>query len=393
MAAPQAMSSAVSGRPQSVSASVVCWPGTDAWPGELTRGPGEARRGRRLDHAVPDHVGLPRGQVRVTGRLAHRQHRLDARLAPGEGRRPLVPGLVLEPGREQLAQPRPVSRIAAVGCLGQAETGQQRGVEPRLQRAHGHPLPVRGLVHVVPGHSPVQHVHAALVLPHPLGQEHQRHGQQRRHPVHDGRVHHLALPGGRPLDQGRADPVRHQHPAAAEVAEQVRRELRRAAGPAQGVQRAGAGDVADVVPDRRGQRAVLAPACHPGVDQPRVTAQADLGSDAEALGHPRAQALEQHVRGVGQPEQRVHRARVLQVEHGGPAAAVQELTLGVGGGGTGPVDAQHGRALVGEQHGTERPGSDARQLEHPQAGQRPAAGWLRRRHGHTSALRDRCFVI
>jgi hypothetical protein len=32
MAAPEAMSSAASGRPQSVSASVVSWPGTDAGP-------------------------------------------------------------------------------------------------------------------------------------------------------------------------------------------------------------------------------------------------------------------------------------------------------------------------------------------------------------------------
>jgi len=45
---------------------------------------------------------------------------------------------------------------------------------------------------------------------------------------------------------------------------------------------------------------------------------------------PWPEVLKQHVRGVGQPEQRVHRARVLQVEHGGPAAAVQELALGMG---------------------------------------------------------------
>ena len=320
-----------------------------------------------------------------------RQHRFHAGLAAGEGGRPFVPGALGEPGREQRAQFRPVLRVAAVGHRGQAEPGEQRVVEPRLQRPDGHPLPVRRLVHVVPGHAAVEQVHPALVPPQALGHQHERHGQQRRHSVHDGGVHHLALPGGGPLDQGRADAVGHQHPAAAEVAEQVRRELRRATRPAQGVQGAGAGDVTDVVPHRRRQRAVLPPAGHPGVDQPRVAAQADVGSDTEALGHSRAEALDQHVRGVGQPEQRVHRARVLEVEHGGLAAAVQQLTLGPGAAGPGPVDAQHGGALVGEQHGAERPGPDARQLEHPQAGQRPAAGWLRRRHSDTSRIRDRCL--
>jgi hypothetical protein len=40
-AAPQATSPAASGRPQAVSSSVVCWPGTgagpDSWPGVLEK--------------------------------------------------------------------------------------------------------------------------------------------------------------------------------------------------------------------------------------------------------------------------------------------------------------------------------------------------------------------
>jgi hypothetical protein len=350
---------------------------------QLARGPGKPRRGRGLDEAVPVDVGSPRGQVRIGGGFAQRQHRFGAGLGPGEGRRPLVPGPFGEPGGQPRAQLRPVPRIAAVGHVGQPEPGQQRGVEARLERADGHPLAVRRLVHVVPGHAAVQQVHPPLVPPVPLGQEHQRHGQQRRHPVHDGRVHDLSPARAGPLDQGRADAVGHQHPAAAKIAEQVRRELRRTAGPAQRVQRADAGDVADVVPDGGGQRAVLPPARHTRVDQPRVAGQADLGPHAETFGHPRPQALEQDVRGVGQPEQRVHRARVLQVEHGGLAAAVHQVTFRpgfMGRSAAGPVDAQHGGALVGQEHGAERSGPDARKLEHPQAGQRPAAGSLRHRH-------------
>ena len=65
--------------------------------GQLPGGAGETRRRRRLDHAVPGDVGLPRAQVRVAGRLVQRQDRLHARLAPGEDGRPLVPGAFGEP--------------------------------------------------------------------------------------------------------------------------------------------------------------------------------------------------------------------------------------------------------------------------------------------------------
>ena len=341
--------------------------------GQLAGGPGEPRRRRWLDEAVPDDVGPPRGQVLVDGGLAQREHGLRARLGSREGCRPLVAGSFGKTVPEKLTQRGPVAGVGPVRRAGQAEPGEQRGVEPRLERAHRHPLAVRGLVHVVPGHAAVEQVDPALVPPHPLVQEHQRHGEQRRHPVHDRGVHHLALPGACPLDQRRADAERHQHPPAAEVPQQVGGELRRAARPAEGVQRAGPGDVADVVPHRLRQRAVLPPAGHPGVDQPRVAGQADVGPDAQALGHPRPQALEQHVRAVGQPQQRVHRARVLQVEHGRPAAAVHQLKLGSGRSGAWPVDPQHAGAQVGEQHGAERPGPDARELQHPHPGQRPGS--------------------
>ena len=115
---------------------------------------------------------------------------------------------------------------------------------------------------------------------------------------------------------------------------------------------------------------MLPPPGHPRVDQPGIAAQADIGSDAETLGHSRPEALEQHIGGIGEPEQRVDSARMLQVEDGGLAAAVQQGTLGPGVSGSGTVDPQHGRALVGEHHGAERPGTDARQLEHAHAGQR-----------------------
>jgi hypothetical protein len=351
---------------------------------QLAGGTGKPGRRGGLGQAAGGDVGSPRGQVRVGGRFVQRQHGFHARFAAGERRRPLVPGPVLEPGRQPRAQLRPVPRVLAGGHVGQAKPGQQRGVEPRLQGTDGHPLGVRRLIDVVPGHAAVEQVHPALVPPAAGRHQHPRHGEQRRHPVDDRRVDDLPPPGGGPLYQRRADAVGHQHAAAAEVAEQVRGELRRAARPAQGVQGPGPGQVADVVPHRRGQRPVLPPPRHPGVDQPRVAGQADLGTNPDAFGHARPETLEQHIRDLGQPEQRVDRARVLQVEHGRPAAAVDQLTLRPRRGGPGPVDAQHRRALICEHHGAERPRSDARELEHPHPGQRPAASsfpsWSRRAH-------------
>ena len=350
-------------------------PGRRTW--QLPGGAGEPRRGGRLDHAVGGDVRPPRDQVRVAGRLGQRQDRLHARLAPGEDGGPLVPGALGEPRRQPGAQLRPVPRVVAVGHTGQAEAGQQRGVEPRLQGPDRHPLRVHCLVDVIPGHAAVEQVDPALIAPQALGHQHKRHGEQRRHSVHDGGVDHLAPSGGGALDQGRAYAVRHQHPAAAEVAEQVRGKLRRTAGPPQGVQGAGPGDVPDVVPDRRGQRPVLAPPGHTGVDQPGIAGQADIGPGAEALGHPGPEAFQQHVGRVDEPQQRVDRAGMLQVQYRGPAAAIQQLLPRPSPAGPWPVDAQHGRAGVGEHHGAERRRPDARELEHPHPGQRPAAGVIR----------------
>jgi glycerol-3-phosphate O-acyltransferase len=163
--------------------------------GQLPGGPGEPRRGSRLDHAVGGDVGLPRDQVRVAGGLGQRQDRLHARLAPGEGGGPFVPGALGEPRRQPGAQFRPVPRVVPVGQAGQAEAGQQRGIEPRLQGPDRHPLRVRRLVHVIPGHAAVEQVDPALIAPQALGHERQGHGEQRCHPVHDGGVDHLAPPG------------------------------------------------------------------------------------------------------------------------------------------------------------------------------------------------------
>ena len=53
-----------------------------------------------------------------------------------------------------------------------------------------------------------------------------------------------------------------------------------------------------------GEGAILAPSGHPPVDQRRVLGQTRSRPDAEALGHPRPEALDQRVGAAHQPEAR-----------------------------------------------------------------------------------------
>ena len=98
--------------------------------------------------------------------------------------------------------------------------------------------------------------------------EHRRQQRRRRRPSRrrpPGR-----WPERRASSSAQTMPKRQQHAAAAEVADQVERRHRRLAGAADRVQRAGQRDVVDVVAGARRQRAVLAPAGHAAVDEPRV---------------------------------------------------------------------------------------------------------------------------
>ena len=61
------------------------------------------------------------------------------------------------------------------------------------------------------------------------------------------------------------------------------------------LERAGQRDVVDVVAGGVGVRAVLAPAGHAAVDEPRVAGEADVGAEAEALGHAGPEALDERV--------------------------------------------------------------------------------------------------
>ena len=132
--------------------------------------------------------------------------------------------------------------------------------------------------------------------------------------VDDRGVHDLSLSGHAGLEQcGQQADDQVRRPAA-EVTDQVGRELRPVRGLAHPEQRAGDRDVVHVVAGRLGQRAVLSPAGHPAVDQPRVDRVALLGADPEPLGHAGSHPLDQQVGALGQLEHGGRGLRLLEVQ-------------------------------------------------------------------------------
>jgi len=79
------------------------------------------------------------------------------------------------------------------------------------------------------------------------------------------------------LEQAAQHAEGQHHGAAAHVADQVQRRRRRQPGMSHGVQRAADGDVVQVVAGGLRQWAVLAPARHASVHQPRIARQALFG--------------------------------------------------------------------------------------------------------------------
>ncbi len=161
--------------------------------------------------------------------------------------------------------------------------------------------------------------------------------------VDDGGVDDLAAAARAGLEQRGEHADDEVERAAAEVADEVDRHLGWSAGPADGVQGAGDGDVADVVTGRLRERAVLAPAGHPAVDEPRVAGETVVGAEAEPLGDAGAVALEEDVGLLDEGERGREPVGVLEVEDDGGATAAQQVGLGRQRhrqrGLTGPVDA------------------------------------------------------
>ena len=117
-------------------------------------------------------------------------------------------------------------------------------------------------------------------------------------------------------------PITTQLAAAAEVGEQVDRGDGRPAFRADVPEHAREREVVDVVADVARERTVLAPPGHAGVDEPVVAGAARVGADAEPFGDAGPEALEQHVGLLAQTEHDLGRVRMLEVDAGAAAAAV-----------------------------------------------------------------------
>ena len=135
------------------------------------------------------------------------------------------------------------------------------------------------------------------------------------------------LPDARASRMPHTDAERHEHAAAAEVADEVDRRRGLAAVAAEVRERAGERDVVDVVARGLRHRAVLAPAGHAPVHELRVAREAHVGTEAEPLGHAGPEALEQRVGLLDEPQHELDAFGVLQVDADRAAPAVQRLEV------------------------------------------------------------------
>jgi hypothetical protein len=154
------------------------------------------------------------------------------------------------------------------------------------------------------------------------------------------------------------------------------------------VERAGAGDVGRVVPGTLCEGSRLAPPRHTTDDEARIPVVEHVGTEPQSLEDAWAVGVEEDVRLFGQPQDRRHARRRLEVDGDPVLAAMECVERRVDRhleGALRAIDAQHTRTLIGEEHPGERDGADPAQLDDPQSRQGPDA--VRRGH-QTSTSRD-----
>ena len=184
-------------------------------------------------------------------------------------------------------------------------------------------------------------------------------------------VDHLAFAGPLPLVERRQDPDEQEHRPAAEVADQVQRRNRTLAGAADGVQHTVERDVVDVVAGLLASRAGLAPARHPGVDQPVVDCGAVLRAEAQTLGDAGTETLDEDVRLGDQPHYQLAVLIAFEVRGDRSAVAHQEIATGRRVGHLArPLDPHDVRTEVAEDHRRVGAGADPGQFDHAQTVQR-----------------------
>ncbi len=146
----------------------------------------------------------------------------------------------------------------------------------------------------------VEDIFPARVAPFAGGADAVDIGHQRGGAIHHGSVDNLPLPGFRGLEQRADDAEGQVHAAASEIADQVERNSNVILG-TDSVQRAGKGDVIDIMPRGLRQRAILPPSGDATIDQLRVCRQAFIRPESQPLHHPWPEAFDQRIGRSNQP--------------------------------------------------------------------------------------------
>ena len=334
----------------------------------------EAGCGGGLVDAVACGERAPRCHMRVGRCFLQGQHGRETGIGAFQQRAPFLARLREEEPPEALGQLRPAGPVHAFRQHLAVEAGQaEEGVvELGLDGAECHPLAVRGLIAAVEGRAAVDQVRLALVAPPAGGREPLHEGHQRGGAIDDRSIDHLSLSGGAAFEQRRQYAEGGVERTAAEIAGKVERRRGRSRRRADGVQRTGQRQIIEVVARRARERAGLPPAGQPRIDEAGITREQGFRPEPQPFHHAGAKALQQHIGAFGEREHRFDSAGLLEVERGRAPAPVQQVGARMDAvGWPHPVDAQHIRAHVGQQHGAMRPRPDARNLQHPEPGKRP----------------------
>ena len=115
-------------------------------------------------------------------------------------------------------------------------------------------------------------------------------------------------------------------------------------------------------------RALLAPASHPPVDELGIQGQAVVGADAEALGHARAEALDQQVRALDQAPSGPEAVGVLEIDRDRTPTPQQKVPLVLFPDTRYP---DHVGTEIGEDHARERSWTDPAQFYDSHVSERP----------------------
>ena len=132
------------------------------------------------------------------------------------------------------------------------------------------------------------------------------------------------------------------------------------------MQRTNQGNIVNVMTNHVGQRSLLAPAGHAPEDQAWVAGHTHLGAEPQPFHHPRPEAFDKRISLVNQLERRLGPFLLLEVNRNRAATTSEQVKPGVGRhaevGIFSPVQTQHLRAHIREQHRTHWSRTNARKF-------------------------------